>query len=211
MNKVARNETQNYVVFEILIAVTMHVTIFWDFTLWIPMSFPRRFVRTFCLRVQNRRLSEAGSQREICSKQHSTCYELKIRELQAYTGADKTAESPGCCVEAYSPLLLCGDVTFTLQCCITGVAPHWAWTHAGRFMTHSDTSICAEQPNVPSVTDISLQSHILPQAFTNASSGICRKNNEMKLVSFRNGYRYKHVKILKTARKLIRFSVPTLI
>jgi hypothetical protein len=56
-----------FVGFEVT-AVVMQSAIFWDITPYSPLKVNRRFGRT-CLRLQNRRISQARNRREACGKQ----------------------------------------------------------------------------------------------------------------------------------------------
>jgi hypothetical protein len=52
----------HYVGFEVLTAVIMKITIFWDITPCSPLSVNRRFGGTYCLHLQGRKISRARSQ-----------------------------------------------------------------------------------------------------------------------------------------------------
>jgi hypothetical protein len=56
------NYFYDYVGFEVLTAVTMKNSIFWDITPHSPVKVDRRFGGTYCLRLQGRRVSEARNQ-----------------------------------------------------------------------------------------------------------------------------------------------------
>jgi hypothetical protein len=53
-----------FVGFEVLTAVVMKSTIFWDITPCSPLKFNRRFGGTYRLHLQGRRISQAINQRE---------------------------------------------------------------------------------------------------------------------------------------------------
>jgi hypothetical protein len=57
-------QRQNYVGFEVLTAVVMKSTIFWDITPCISMKVNRRFGGTYRLHLQGRRISKARNQSE---------------------------------------------------------------------------------------------------------------------------------------------------
>jgi hypothetical protein len=58
-----------YVGCEVLTAVVMKSTIFWDITPWGPLKVYRRFGGTRHLHFQGRKISQAGNQLEAGSKQ----------------------------------------------------------------------------------------------------------------------------------------------
>jgi hypothetical protein len=58
--------------FEVLTAVVMKSTIFWDLLLCSPLSVNRRFGGTYCLHLQSLRVSQTRKQHEAGSKQSSS-------------------------------------------------------------------------------------------------------------------------------------------
>jgi hypothetical protein len=59
------------VALEILTAVVMKSSNFWDITTHSPLKVNRSFGGTYCLRLEGRRISEARSQTDV-----SSCYLL---------------------------------------------------------------------------------------------------------------------------------------
>jgi hypothetical protein len=55
---------KHFVEFEVLTAVVMKSTIFWDITPCSPLRVNRRFGGTYCLRFQGGRISRERNQRE---------------------------------------------------------------------------------------------------------------------------------------------------
>jgi hypothetical protein len=60
---VGRLQRDGHVEFEVLTAVVMKSTIFWDITPRSPLKFNRRFGGTYCLHLQGRRISRVRYQR----------------------------------------------------------------------------------------------------------------------------------------------------
>jgi hypothetical protein len=74
----------NYLGFEVLTAVVMKGTIFWDVTPFSPLSANRRFGGTYRLHLKGRKISRARNQRE------STCHPEDGGDMFFQNGLQRT-------------------------------------------------------------------------------------------------------------------------
>jgi hypothetical protein len=87
--------------FEVLTAVVMKISIFWDITPCTPLKVNRRFGGTNCLHLQGRRINQVRNPREAGSKKSNLYLEnlsfyMKLRTTRSYTPEDGTLHNHRC-------------------------------------------------------------------------------------------------------------------
>jgi hypothetical protein len=70
--------------FEVLTAVVIKSSVFWDITSCNPLKFGQRFGGICRLHLQDRRISQVRNQHEACSKQSSRLHSFISQKIELF-------------------------------------------------------------------------------------------------------------------------------